>query len=177
MREREDVVVTVIAAAPDGRLASRIRLQKSVYLLDRLGFESGFEFDYHHYGPYSRELDNATADAKALKLIDERIEHRIRDGAGYSVFEAKISPKRELYATADCPRVRERIALFARTNVTVLELAATVDWLWRVEKVPDWRSEVAARKGAKTGGGRLERAIELLVTLGLDPPPPATARP
>jgi uncharacterized protein YwgA len=177
MREREDVVVAVIAAAPEGRLASRIRLQKSVYLLDRLGFESGFEFDYHHYGPYSRELDNATADAKALKLIDERIEHRVRDGAGYSVFEAKISPKRELLAAADRPRVHERIALFARTNVTVLELAATVDWLWRVEKVSDWRSEVAARKGAKTGGGRLERAVELLVILGLDPPPPATACP
>jgi uncharacterized protein len=175
MREREDVVVAVIAAAPDGRLASRIRLQKSVYLLDRLGFESGFEFEYHHYGPYSRELDNATADAKALKLIDERIEHRLRDGAGYSVFEAKVSPKRELHAAGDRSQSRERIALFARTNVTVLELAATVDWLWRVEEIADWRSEVAARKGAKTGGGRLETAVELLATLGLEPPPPTTA--
>ena len=149
MREREDVVVAVIAAAPKGRLASRIRLQKSVYLLDRLGFESGFEFDYHHYGPYSRELDNATADAKALKLIDERIEHRVRDGAGYSVFEAKISPKPEPYAIADRPRVHERIALFARTNVTVLELAATVDWLWRVKRSRLAIKKMAARKGAR----------------------------
>jgi uncharacterized protein len=175
MREREDVVVAVVAAAPEARLASRVRLQKTVYLLDRLGFESGFDFDYHHYGPYSRELDNAASDAKSLGLIEERIEHRIRDGAGYSVFESKSDPKQEIYEKAGRQLVREKIALFTRTNVTVLELAATIDWLWREEKAPNWSAEIVARKGVKTSGGRLERAIELLSGLGLDPPQPGTA--
>jgi uncharacterized protein YwgA len=174
MREREDVVVAVVAAAPEARLTSRVRLQKTVYLLDRLGFESGFDFDYHHYGPYSRELDNATSDAKALKLIEERTEHRIRDGAGYSIFKSKSAAKPELYAKAGRQQVRDWIGLFARTNVTVLELAATIDWLLHEEKVPNWRSEIVARKGAKTSGGRLEKAIELLTSLGLAPPQPDT---
>ena len=169
MSEREDIVVAVIAAAPQMRLTSRIRLQKSVYLLDRLGFASGFDFDYHHYGPYSRHLDNATADAKALSLVNEEIRHRVRDGASYSVFQAKFKAKPEVYSGLGLDKVGELVARFADTNVTVLELAATIDWLRNEEKVDDWRAEVRARKGAKIEGGRLEKAVELLASLGLDP--------
>ena len=66
MTDRESIVVAVLAAA-NGRLAGRVRLQKVVYLLDRLGLESGFAYDYYHYGPFSRELDNAVADAEAFR--------------------------------------------------------------------------------------------------------------
>jgi hypothetical protein len=52
----------------------------------------------------------------------------------------------------------------------VLELAATIDWLWRVERYADWQNEVTKRKGAKVRHGRLERAVELLRDLGLAPP-------
>jgi hypothetical protein len=41
MTEREDIVSAVIAAA-GGELIGRVRLQKTVYLLDRLGLDSGF---------------------------------------------------------------------------------------------------------------------------------------
>lgn len=175
MKEREDVIVAVIAAAPGSRLTSRIRLQKTVYLLDRLGFESGFEFDYHHYGPYSRILENAAADAKALKLVEERIEHRLRDGASYSAFETKKKAKPEAYGELGRERAAELVAEFAKTNVTVLELAATIDWLWRAEKIADWCSEIRERKGAKTEGGRLEKAVALLESLGLTPPVPGAS--
>jgi uncharacterized protein YwgA len=60
MIEPEDKVAAVVDAA-GGTLVSRVRLQKTVYLLDQLGFSSEFEYEYHHYGPYSRDLDNATA--------------------------------------------------------------------------------------------------------------------
>jgi len=59
--EREQIVAAVVAAAR-GPLIGRVRLQKTVYLLDRVGLNSGFDYEYHHYGPYSRDLDNATAD-------------------------------------------------------------------------------------------------------------------
>jgi uncharacterized protein len=178
MREREDVVVAVIAAAPGASLTSRVRLQKVVYLLDRLGFESGFGFEYHHYGPYSRVFDNAIADARALKLVDERIEHRLRDGASYSVFavNAGAQPGEEAYGNLGRKRAQGYIARFADTNVTVLELAATIDFLWRYEKIEDWRTEVGKRKRAKIGGGRLEKAVELLESLGLKPPEPGAAK-
>jgi uncharacterized protein YwgA len=172
MREREDIVVAVIAAAPEGKLTSRVRLQKTVYLLDRLQFESGFTFDYHHFGPYSRALDNATSDAKAFSLISEKTEHRLSDGASYSVFEINdtVIPKAGVYGKLGEKSARDLVDRFARTNVTVLELAATVDWLWRFEHVTDWNAEVKKRKRAKVGGGKLESAIDLLRGLGLDPP-------
>lgn len=172
MREREQVVVAVLVAAPLGRLTSRVRLQKVVYLLDRLGFDSGFEFEYHHYGPYSRVLDNAAADAKALKLIEERTEFRVRDGASYSIFELtdKRTPDKTNFGTLGYDKAKEHIAGFAETNLTVLELAATVDFLWHKEKVSDWRGEVGKRKGVKVEGGRLEKAIALLGRIGLEPP-------
>jgi hypothetical protein len=61
-------------------------------------------------------------------------------------------------------------------GVTVLELAATLDFLWHEEKVKDWRKEVVRRKGAKVGGSRLEKAILLLKGLGLDPPGQSASR-
>ena len=44
MMEREEIVAAVVAAA-GGQLIGRVRLQKAVYLLERLGLNSGFEFD------------------------------------------------------------------------------------------------------------------------------------
>lgn len=46
----------------------------------------------------------------------------------------------------------------------------TIDWLWKEEKIADWRGEVKKRKGSKVELGRLERAIELLRDLDLQPP-------
>lgn len=170
MKEREDVVAAVLAAA-GGALIGRVRLQKAVYLMDRLGLESGFSFDYHHYGPFSRDLDNATADAKAFGLVEEDFERRQSDGATYSVFRLKGEPKPEAYGRLEATKAGELAHLFAATNVTVLELAATVDWLWHVEKFTDWKSEITKRKGVKVQGGRLQKAVELLAQLKLSPPP------
>ena len=175
MKEREDVVAAVLAAA-GGELTGRVRLQKAVYLMDRLGLESGLSFDYHHYGPFSRDLDNATADAKAFGLVEEEFERRQSDGATYSIFRLKGQPKPEAYGRLGAEKAGELARLFAATNVTVLELAATVDWLWHVEKYADWKSEITKRKGVKVQGGRLEKAVELLAQLNLSPPPaPAAA--
>ncbi len=170
MKEREDVVAAVLAAA-GGELTGRVRLQKAVYLMDRLGLESGLSFDYHHYGPFSRDLDNATADARAFGLVEEEFARRQSDGATYCIFRLKGQPKPEAYGRLGAEKAGELARLFAATNVTVLELAATVDWLWRVEKFADWRAEITKRKGIKVKGGRLEMAVALLARLKLSPPP------
>ncbi|PZW50925.1 uncharacterized protein YwgA [Humitalea rosea] len=172
MSEREDIVAAVVAAAGNS-LTGRVRLQKAVYLLDQLGFESGFRYEYHHYGPFSRDLDNATADAKAFDLINEDFGRRQSDGAPYSIYKLtdKAKPKAEAYGKLGEEKASEWARLFANTNLTVLELAATIDWLWRVEKYSDWKSEVTKRKGVKVQGGRLEKAVELLTKLRLLPEP------
>ena len=170
MTEREDIVAAVVAAA-GGELTGRVRLQKAVYLLDRLGFESGFVFEYHHYGPFSRDLDSAMADAKAFGLVAETFDRRQSDGATYSVFKLTATPSAPSYGSLSEGRVAEVARRFVHTNVTVLELAATVDWLWKEEGFADWKSEISKRKGVKVQGGRLEKAVDMLSELGIAPPP------
>jgi uncharacterized protein YwgA len=167
--EREDVVTAVIAAA-GGKLTSRVRLQKSVYLLDQLGLGSGFDYSYHHYGPYSRDLDNAIADAKAFDLLEEGFGRRQSDGAPYSIFEVKGAPKGSVFSHLSLEKAGELMRTFVETNVTVLELAATIDWLCRFERRKDWRSEVKKRKTVKARDDRLEKAVDLLKSVGLEPP-------
>lgn len=169
MREREDVVAAVVVAAA-GQLTGRVRLQKTVYLLDQFGLNSGFSYEYYHYGPYTSDLENATADAKAFGLIEETFAHRVSDGAMYSIFQSKSDVKPEAFGDLGRGRAEELVGLFAQTNVTVLELAATIDWLWRREGCRDWRREITRRKGVKVQGGRLEKAVELLDKIGLSPP-------
>ncbi len=83
--------------------------------------------------------------------------------------------KADAYGKLGREAARKFVGRFANTNVTVLELAATIDWLWRFEKIEDWRAEVARRKSAKVGGGKLAKAVELLETLDLKPPDPRAA--
>ncbi len=174
---REDIAAAIVDAA-GGKLIGRVRFQKIVYLLDQLGLKSGFEFDYHNYGPYSRNLDNAMADAKAFDLIEEKFGHRASDGARYSVFELKkgYCADPEAFGGLGRERAKALVGKFSIQNVTVLELAATIDWLWREEKVSDWKQELSKRKSVKVQGGRLERAVALLTELGLSPPRSAAAR-
>jgi len=172
--EREDIVAAVVAAAGE-KLTSRVRLQKSVYLLDLLGLDSGFDYEYYHYGPYSRDLDNAVADAKAFDLLTESYGRRQSDGASYSIFEVTVETKPDALGKLPADKAHELMRTFVRTNVTVLELAATIDWLWRFENRKDWRTEVKKRKSVKAREDRLDKAVQLLTDLGLTPPAPMTA--
>jgi uncharacterized protein len=167
--DREHVVTSVLAKA-NQQVTSRVRLQKSFYLLDQLGFNSGFSYEYHHYGPYSRDLDLATADAKAFELVEEKFGYRQSDGARYSIFSTKQSPKDEVFAALSGDKVAALMNTFVSTNVTVLELAATIDWLWRFERIKDWKSEIKKRKARKAQDSRLEEAVELLKLLNIQPP-------
>ncbi|EWY37307.1 hypothetical protein N825_20695 [Skermanella stibiiresistens SB22] len=164
----EQQVADIVQAA-GGRLVSRIRLQKIAYLLDQLGAHSGFDYTYHHFGPYSRDLDSAVLDAEAFDLVKEKFERRQSDGARYSIFEALADADSHRFSYLDDRNLRDLVKRFASTNITVLELAATAHWLSEAEKVEDWETEIRLRKGSKTEGGRLEKAKRLLVEIGLSP--------
>ena len=169
MMETDQFIAAIIAAAPDRTLVGRLRVQKIVYFLRQLGCEEAndFAFSYRHYGPYSRDLDSAIVDAEAFKCIKEERRHRRSDGASYSVFtlpeeaEGKID---ELLGS-----FREHVCDLAKEKPTVLELAATAHWLSEVEKAADWRAEIERRKTWKVKNGKLEKALDLLSRLGLQP--------
>jgi uncharacterized protein len=168
----DGVAAKLVALAPNQKLIGRVRLQKVAYLLDALGLKTGLSFSYYHYGPFSRDLDQGTDDARSLGWISEVKESRVGDGATYSVFS--LEPKAENAPDLDLgemgeARARELVEKFAGVSATILELAATAHWLSEVEKVANWRDEIVLRKGIKTQSGRLDQAIFLLGECGLPP--------
>jgi uncharacterized protein len=169
MPQLDDLVAGAVALS-GGELVGRIRMQKVVYLLDKLGMESGTIFEYHHYGPYSEEVSDAVTDAKFWGKLSESVNFRVADGAPYSTFKASGQAPVSL-GKLSVEEARQYLDKFAACSSTVLELAATVHWLAFVEAVPDWRAEIEKRKVGKTGNGRLEKAVSLLSDIGLAPAP------
>lgn len=156
-----------IVEAAGGRLVSRIRLQKIAYLLDQLGAQSGFDYTYHHYGPYSSDVDSALLDAEAFNLVKEKFGYRQSDGARYSIFEIVEGGAGHKFGYLHDEKLRGLVTQLASANITVLELAATAHWLVFHEKVADWETEIRRRKGSKTDDGRLEKAKALLAEVHL----------
>ena len=65
----KDIVVNLLKL--NGReLNGQTRLQREAYLLDRCGAKFELSFTYHYSGPYSFELADGWADAKAEDRIE-----------------------------------------------------------------------------------------------------------
>jgi uncharacterized protein YwgA len=163
-----DIASLVVASG--GEVVGKVRLQKIVYLLDQIGLESGFSYEYHHYGPYSDEL----ADQVEEEVIFRRLkaEHRSRqsDGVSYIAYSASSAGGGDpIDWNIPVDRIRSALAEMQRRSATVLELAATIHWLAVVEERQDWKDELIRRKGAKTHQGRDRQALDLLALLGLPP--------
>jgi len=169
MTKLDEIVVGVVELS-GGELVGRIRLQKIVYLLEQVGMNSGVQFVYHHYGPYSEAVSDAVADAKFWDHLQEAIEFRRIDGAPFSIFRATSdASKLQKLGGIAASRARELLARFNYESSTVLELAATIHWLAYVEKVADWRGELERRKPSKGKYGRFDKAMALLCDLNLMP--------
>lgn len=167
MTDRPQELLADIVAAHGGDLVGRIRLQKVVYILDQLGLESGFEYGYHHYGPYSAEVSSALMDAQAESLIVDETKFRLSDGASYSVFHTDRVLEADKVGNLDRNIADQVLERLKHETATVLELAATIHWLRYVEKIGDWATELRERKGSKTEAGRQEKAVQLLTEIGL----------
>ncbi|MGX9429984.1 MULTISPECIES: HD domain-containing protein [Bradyrhizobium] len=157
-----------------GSGAGRTRMQKTIYLLDALGLRSGASYYYYNFGPFSDEVTNGISDSKFSGILFEEIGYRVSDGSPFSIFKAD-KPTGNIHQVGALPAdtVKGILQHFASCNSIVLELAATIHWLARVEKVSDWRGELVRRKGSKTQGGRMEKAAELLGELGISLKPPS----
>ena len=114
------------------------------------------------------------ADAKAFGLVIEEFERRQVDGARYSIFRlaGDVSGPPVKIGQLDEEMLAGHLQTFANTNVTVLEVAATANWLVEQEKAGRLAGGAAVvARDLKVEGGRLDRALALLRELGL---PPAT---
>src|SRR5471030_671988 len=126
----QDQLIADVIAVADGEIIGRIRLQKIFYLLEQAGLGSGLSLHYHHYGPYSRELDDAVSRAQAFNAVKEEIRHRQVDGMPYSVFTLSGGEKAPVkIGRIRVDPARELIRAMKDASSTVLELAATIYWL------------------------------------------------
>jgi uncharacterized protein len=159
--------------AAGGEIVGKVRLQKIVYLLDQMGMNSGYSYEYHHYGPYSAELADSVDEDVVFGQIKEISQRRASDGVPYSVFRvahsASVAANDEMLGDISLAKARDALGSMERYSATVLELAATIHWLVNVERISNWRTELQRRKGAKVDQGRDRQALELLRELGLAP--------
>ena len=161
-QEEAGRLVAQVVSASGGSVYGRVRLQKMFYLLDRIGLGSELDYEYHYYGPYSAELTEQIKDAVAVGFIEETPARRASDGVPYSVFGRPTVELGESLGALDRRTSERALVRMQGESATVLELAATIDWLQTREEVPDWQRELFRRKGAKAESGRVDRALGLL---------------
>ena len=162
IKERFRWLAGVIAAHPDREVHGRTRLQKTIKLLQRLGFPTDYSYKIHFYGPYSEGLQAEIGLLEAFRLVSENIK-QARDGTPYYVLQA--APEATMPEVAPYqPAIEE---MNSATSV-VLELAATYD---SFREMGSDHSEAMARlrrkKGDKCLGGNDSAALKLLEGLGL----------
>lgn len=160
-------MIQAIVALNSGRLVGRTRFQKTVYLLEKLGLEGPFDFEYHYYGPYSAELAEAIDVASVTGDLSEAFGVGYH-GTPYSIFTTSAEPPSRV-ANVSGEDVRGWLGSLARYTGTDLELASTILFLRDECDVPsaDLDSKVIELKPVKASSDHLSRAWHLLETLGL----------
>lgn len=163
----EDVVFNLVALS-GGQVVGRTRLQKEAYLLDRCGANLQILFTYHHYGPYSFELADGWANAAAEDRITIT-EKSGRHGVSYSTFSLKRPLRKSPDSLGDLRSDDARDILNKMRGVSdiVLELAATIVFLWQKGYGKGAVDEVVTRKPKKASEERITKALALLQELGL----------
>jgi uncharacterized protein YwgA len=153
----------LIAAHPDRKVVGRTRLQKEVRLLQRCGFPTDYPYLIHFYGPYSEALQADIGLLEAFGLVVETADVS-KEGNPYYILRAK--------ATAALPELHKfggQIKLLNEAPPVVLELAATYDAFREAGSNHEEAIErLRRKKGSKCDQGNQEKALELLVSLGLE---------
>jgi len=162
--ENYRLLAALIAAHPKHEVVGRTRLQKTVWLLQRLGFPTDYPFTIYFYGPYSEALQAEIDLLDAIGLVDEE-SHISHEAIPYYTIRAVGNTHLQEQEIA---KFRRAIDTLAETDLTLLELAATYD---AFRELGCDHSEALARvrrkKGKKCEQGRLEQALQLLGAIGL----------
>ena len=113
-----------------GKIDSRIRLQKIGYLMGRLGIPGirRASYEYHYYGPYSREVSDSIRVAVSTGLLEEDFEELSSEIRRYSyrLTETGSAAVSEGELDAQWTEVLEKLIVLTKgQSVKTLELAAT----------------------------------------------------
>ncbi|MDO8683123.1 MAG: hypothetical protein Q7N50_06545 [Armatimonadota bacterium] len=111
-----------------GKVKGRVRLQKIVYLLQQKGCQFGEDFEYGHYGPYSRTLALELDVLKLNKLVEETKE-KTTSGVLYT-YKPNAELEKLMLDTPglhhlDDPDIHNTLALLKGKDTHVLEVASS----------------------------------------------------
>lgn len=106
----------------------KIKLQKLAYFLqESYGIPLGCTFRMHHYGPYSRQLDNDLLKLRLMGFIDMQA-----DVSGYGFHVTKLCDAEPGWASALAPyqrRIEDALAKLGDLPAYLLEVYATVHYV------------------------------------------------
>ncbi len=110
---------TLLSDGDDG-IDARVRVQKVAYLIKRLGYDIGFEFDLYYHGPYSSELARVI---EGLAMLGSRYISELAEDCGGSNYNT----------------IKSIIELLNQYPTDVLEVASTIRSLL---DAPDYRGDL-----------------------------------
>jgi len=110
---------TLLSDGDDG-IDARVRVQKVAYLIKRLGYDVGFEFDLYYHGPYSSELARVI---EGLAMLGGRYISELAEDCGGSNYNT----------------IKSIIGQLSQYPTDVLEVASTIRSLL---DAPDYRGDL-----------------------------------
>jgi len=154
-------VAAVIAAHPERKLYGRLRLQKTIMLLQRCGLPTDYIFSMYHYGPYSDGLQSDIALLEMFNLVKESPSDE--PGKNYYIFKASEDACLDAIGEYE-----EYIGAIHKRETSVLELAATYDACREMGRSKDEALDmIKIKKADKYSKESMSEAFELLKELGL----------
>jgi uncharacterized protein YwgA len=113
----------------------RIRIQKILYFLKRLGVPelARVDFVYHHYGPFSWLAAESLADGVECGAIDENTLDKGEDRQGYEYRLRDLEGKVDELLPASRAVVGRLVARVRDEHWRTLELASAIDFLEQKE--------------------------------------------
>lgn len=166
MKDRTELIALVLKAA-DGEVVGKIRMQKIFYLLEQLGLDAGLQFSYHHYGPYSEDLARSLDYAELVDAVREEPRNTSYGSTFIAYLLAKDHNPAPTIGNIQWEKAKNLLSEMKKETSIVIELAATIHWLVKKEKVADWESELKRRKTTKAEPAFVSRAEALLEKLSL----------
>ena len=164
MNELSDVIVGIVALN-GGQLVGKTRLQKTFFLLEECGLNTGVDFDYRYFGPFSGEAAIAADDAIAAERIDVEERYGYHE-VPYSIYSTEEAPA-ETLGSLPASQVQERLRILDGYSAIELEVAATILYLRDAGYEDRAADETKSRKPLKATNERVERALRLIEELGL----------
>jgi len=167
MLENYQVLAGVISAHPNHQVEGRIRLHKTIRLLQRIGLPTDYTFSFHFDGPYSQELHS---DLKMIMQTGLGTEECRLSRKGDEFFVLKAVSKVRLTVL---DRFQSSIERIGAADIQTLEFASVYDQCREMgSSHQDALNRVRTKTGRSHDGRRADFALTLLRELGL----PAGAR-